>query len=121
MKRLFPAALTLILLTGAAWAEGDAAKGAKVFKKCASCHAVEEGKNKLGPTLFGVVGREAGAVEGFKYSKGLVSAGIVWDEASLTHFLKSPKKFIKGTKMAFAGIRKEKDMSNLLAYLNTLK
>lgn len=102
---------------------GDAAKGEKVFKKCKACHAVGDGaKNKVGPQLNEIFGRAAGSIEGYKYSKAMIAAGadgLVWDEDSLTQYLKKPKDFIKGTKMAFAGLRKDKDMENILAYLAT--
>ena len=113
--------IALIISGGMAIAEGDPAKGERVFKKCSSCHAIEEGKRKLGPSLFGVVGRDAGSVEGFKYSKPMAAADFAWDEETLTGFLENPKKYLKGTKMAFPGIKKEEEMANLLAYLNTLQ
>ncbi|WP_040617509.1 c-type cytochrome [Roseibium sp. TrichSKD4] len=102
---------------------GDAAKGEKVFKKCKACHAVGDGaKNKVGPQLNEIYGRAAGSIEGYKYSKAMIAAGtdgLVWDEDSLTQYLKKPKDFVKGTKMAFAGLRKDADMENILAYLAT--
>ena len=98
-------------------AAADADKGAKVFRKCKSCHTLEVGKRRLGPSLAGIIGRKAGTVEKFKYSKAMAAADIVWDEANLSMFLKKPKKFIKGTKMSFPGLRKPVDIENLLAYL----
>lgn len=121
MRKLVLSLLSVMMLSGPAYAAGDAVKGAKVFKKCAACHSPEEGKNKLGPSLFGVVGRHAAAMEGFKYSKAMKTSGLVWDDENLAHFLKAPKKFLKGTKMSFGGIRKDGDVTNLLAYLDTLK
>ncbi len=121
MKKLVLSLLSVMLLSGPAFAAGDAVKGAKVFKKCAACHSPEEGKNKMGPSLFGVVGRDAASIEGYKYSKAMTKADIVWDDENLAHFLKSPRKFVKGTKMSFGGIKKDGDMDNLLAYLDTLK
>jgi len=96
---------------------GDAAAGEKVFRKCKSCHYVDKEKNKTGPHLVNIVGRAAGAVEGFKYSSAMKDSGLTWDEATLTEFLKKPKTYLKGTKMAFAGIRKDDDLANLIAYL----
>lgn len=97
--------------------------GEKVFKKCAACHKVGEGaKNGTGPTQNGIVGRAAGSVEGFKYSKALMdmaAAGLVWDEASLDAFLENPKAFMKGTKMSFAGLKKPEDRAAVIAYLAT--
>ena len=95
----------------------DAAKGKKVYNKCKACHALKAGKNKVGPTLHGVFGRKAAAVPGFKYSKAMKASGVTWDEESLRAYLKKPRKFIKGTRMAFAGIKKKKQMDNLIAYL----
>lgn len=104
-----------------AFAEGDAAKGEKVFKKCKACHAVGEGaKNKVGPMLNGISDAPAGQVEGFKYSKALVAAaeeGLVWDDANMAAFLTKPKDFMKGTKMSFAGLKKESDVADVIAYL----
>lgn len=98
---------------------GDAAKGEKVFKKCKACHVVEEGKNKTGPSLYGVVGRAAGSIEGYKYSKAMAGSGLVWDAETLDAYLTNPKKYLKGTKMAFAGLKKEKDRADVIAYLAT--
>ena len=104
---------------GAALAAGDAAAGEKVFKKCKTCHSFDPGKRKLGPHLKGVVGRKAGSVEGFKYSKAMAGSDITWDEASLDAFLKKPKKFLKGTKMSFGGLKKDEQRADLIAYLKT--
>lgn len=109
--------LSVAAVAGAAHAEGDAAKGEKVFRKCKACHALEEGKNKVGPTLWGVMNREAGQVEGFKYSKALMEAGLTWDVETLDKFLTKPKDLVKGTKMAFPGLKKEADRANVIAYL----
>ena len=119
IKALF--VLVLVHASNFAFAEGDATKGERVFKKCSSCHAIEEGKRKLGPSLYGIMGRKSGSVEGFKYSKPMVSADLVWNEETLAGFLANPKKYMKGTKMAFPGIKKEKDLADLLAYLSTLQ
>ena len=116
--RLLALTLAAVFAFGVAGAEAaDSAKGKKVFNKCKACHAVEAGKNKVGPTLHKVFGRESGAVEGFKYSKAMKGAGIVWDEETIGAYLKAPKKYIKGNKMAFAGLRKQDDIDNLMAYL----
>jgi cytochrome c2 len=123
MIRLFTAltALLSLALADVALAEGDAAKGEKVFKKCKACHAIgENAKNKVGPHLNNLIGRAAGAAEDFKYSKAMTekgAEGLVWDEASLTEYLKAPKKFIPGNKMAFAGLRKDDDLADIVAYL----
>ena len=92
-----------------------------MFKKCKSCHQVgDKAKNRTGPILNGIFGATAGQVEGFKYSKAMADAGadgMVWDEATLTDFLANPKKSMKGTKMSFAGLRKDEDLSAVIAYL----
>jgi cytochrome c len=118
-------ATLLTALAAPVLAEGDAAKGEKVFKKCKACHAVGEGaKNKVGPILNGIIDSEAGANPDYKYSKGLVAAaadGLVWDTENLTAFLIKPKTFVKGTKMSFPGLKKEADIENILAYLATFE
>lgn len=99
------------------------AKGAKVFKKCKACHKVGEGaKNSTGPILNGIFGATAGMVEGFKYSKPMLAAGedgLVWNEEALAAFLTKPRKFMKGTKMSFAGLRKERDIEAVVSYLRS--
>jgi cytochrome c len=96
---------------------GDAKAGQKVFRKCKSCHYVDKEKNKTGPHLVNIIGRAAGSVDGFKYSKAMKDSGLTWDEATLAEFLKKPKAYLKGTKMAFAGLRKDKEIDDLIAYL----
>jgi|GEM_PF-317530 len=97
---------------------GDAGAGEKVFKKCKSCHVVDAEKHKTGPHLVNLFGRTAGSAEGFKkYSKAIQESGIVWDEQTIDAFLAAPKKYLKGTKMAFAGLKKEEDRANVIAYL----
>ncbi len=99
------------------------AAGEKAFRKCKSCHQVGEGaKNRSGPQLNNVVGRTAGEVEGFKYSKALVKAadgGLVWDDDALAGFLKKPRAFLKGTKMSFAGFKSDDDIAAVIAYLRS--
>lgn len=99
------------------------AAGEKVFKKCKACHQVGEGaKNRSGPVLDAIVGRAAGTVDGFKYSKALnakAEEGLVWDEAAMAEFLAAPKKFMKGTKMTFNGLKKDADIAAVTAYLST--
>jgi len=111
------AAALLVLVSHASWAQGDAAKGEKVYKKCKTCHSLEAGKNKVGPSLNGVMGRTAGAVEGYKYSKALADSGLVWDEATLDSYLAKPKELVPKTKMAFPGLKKEADRQDVIAYI----
>ena len=107
----------LLLGSQAALAEGDAAKGEKIYKKCKSCHSLEAGKKKVGPSLAGLFGRTAGTVEGFKYSAAMKDSGIVWDEETLNTFLEKPKAMVPKTRMAFPGLKKEQDRMDLIAYL----
>ena len=100
-------------------AMGDISTGEQVFKKCAACHSiVKGGKNNIGPALYNVVGRDVGAVGDYKYSKALASYGKAWTFEELNGYLLKPAKWIKGTKMAFAGLRKEKDRASVILYLN---
>ncbi len=100
-----------------ALAEADLAKGEKIFKKCKTCHSLEEGKKKQGPHLAGLFGRTAGSVEGYKYSKAMKESGIVWDEETLDAYLTKPKDLVPKTKMAFPGLKKEQDRIDIIAYL----
>ena len=98
---------------------GDLTHGEKVFKKCAACHSiVKGGKNNIGPALYNVVGRKIGAINDYKYSKALSEYGKEWTFEELNGYLIKPAKWIKGTKMAFAGLRKEKDRASVIKYLN---
>ena len=113
----FAAALGILALNVGNVAAADAAKGRKVYNKCKACHALKAGKNKVGPSLYGIMDRKAGTVAGFKYSKAMKASGLIWNEVALRNYLKKPRKFLKGTRMAFSGIKKEKKMDNLIAYL----
>lgn len=125
---LFSAAAMLALTVTAAQAQettfeitGDAAKGEKVFKKCKACHAVgPDAQAKTGPVLNGILGRTAGTAEEFGYSDVMVQAGadgLVWTPETLAGFLEKPKGYVEGTKMSFAGLRKEADRNDIIAYL----
>ena len=98
----------------------DAAAGKKGFAKCMACHDAKAEKNKVGPYLVGVIGRTAGTVEGFKYSPAMVEAGkggLVWTEDKIHEYLENPKDFVKGNKMAFPGLKKDDEITNVIAYL----
>ena len=100
-------------------AMGDIASGEKIFKKCAACHSIiKGGKNAIGPALYNVVGRKVGSVEDYKYSKALAAYEKEWTLEELNGYLTKPAKWIKGTKMAFAGLRKEADRASVIKYLN---
>lgn len=125
LRTAIAAGALLAAMTMPAFAEGDPAKGERVFNKCKTCHAVgEDAKNKVGPVLNGIVGAAAGQNADFKYSKALLAKaeeGLVWDGEALTAYLANPKAFLKGTKMAFAGLRKEDDIADVIAYLSTFE
>jgi cytochrome c2 len=137
MKKVMIAFAALSMLAAApAFADGDVKKGKKAFKKCKVCHAVGDGaKSKVGPPLNNIFGKTAGTHEGFKYSKVMIAKGgegLVWNDETMAEFIKSPKRYMKGTKMSFVGFLKKKDMEkekkvkkadkkieDLLAYLKT--
>ena len=103
----------------AVMALGDIVSGEKIFKKCAACHSINKGgKNKIGPALYNVVGRAVGSVDDYKYSKALASYGKEWTFEELNGFLTKPSSYLKGTKMSYAGLRKEKDRASIIKYLN---
>lgn len=120
--RAIALAASLLLATLAPPAFGaDPANGEKVFKKCQVCHTTEPGKNKIGPSLAGVFGRAPGTLEGFKYSQAMVAYGengIVWDDETLTEYLADPRGVVKGTTMAFVGLKKEDDRADVIAHLH---
>jgi cytochrome c len=99
---------------------GDTTHGKKIFKKCSACHIVAKGgKNLIGPALYGVVGRPTASISDYSYSSALKAHGKVWDFEELNGFLLKPKSYIKGTKMAYAGLRKDKDRASVILYLNS--
>lgn len=115
------AASVVFIAASGALAAGDIAKGKRLAKKCTVCHTLNKGgKNKLGPNLFGILGSSAASVKGYKYSKAMASSGIIWDEISFTEFMTRPKKFLKGTKMSYFGLKKATQRADLLAYFKTL-
>ena len=103
----------------ALFASTSAVEGAKIFKKCAACHSIaESGSNKIGPALWGVLGRPAGSVPGYKYSKAVASHGKNWSFEEMNGFLIKPKNWIKGTKMSFTGLKKAEDRAAVILYMN---
>jgi cytochrome c len=106
-----------VLIVLPAFAQGDPEQGEKVFARCKACHVVDKEQNRVGPHLVGIIGRPAGSVEGFKYSDAMKNSGKTWDEATIAEYLKNPKAFIPGNKMAFAGLKKEEEVANVIAYL----
>ncbi len=115
-------AVASIAAMPAAAVAGDAEAGKTVFNKCKACHQIGAGaKNAVGPHLDGVVGRKAGAAEGFNYSDALKGSGITWDDANLQAWLTDPKAKVAGTKMVFAGLKDQKDRDDVIEYLKTAK
>ena len=108
--------MIIIILTVSIANTADTVKGKKVFKKCVACHSLEEGKNKIGPPLNNLLGRKAGSVKGYKYSKAMKNSGVVWNEESLDKFLTKPRKFIPKTKMSFRGIKKKSLRDDLISF-----
>ncbi|MCY4543555.1 MAG: cytochrome c family protein [Rhodobacteraceae bacterium] len=102
-------------------AVADMAKGEKVFVKCKACHKLEQGEHTVGPSLFQIVGRAVGVSEGFAYSRPMTELGGEWTVESLNAFMENPRKFLPGTKMSFAGLKKDKDRANILAYFLALQ
>ena len=113
-------AVILLALTLIARAQGvgDAQRGAQVFAQCKICHSLEAGKNLVGPSLHGVIGRKAGSVSGYAYSPAMKNANVTWSDDTLSKYLVDPKAFIPGDKMVFAGIKDPSKLGDLLAYLN---
>ena len=100
-------------------AMGNIEHGEKVFKKCSACHVVNKGgENKIGPALYGVLGRQVAALGDYKYSKAMAAYDKTWTFEEMNGYLRKPQSYIKGTKMAFAGLRKEKDRASVILYLN---
>ena len=107
---------------GLAHADGDAQAGEAVFKKtCAVCHTIEEGKNKIGPSLHGVVGRHSASLTDYSYSDAMKKADKTWDEQTLDGYLANPRGLVPGTKMIFLGLKSEQDRQNVIAYLESQK
>jgi cytochrome c len=122
MKRITALAAFAALFAMPAHAEGDAAKGETVFKKCMACHAPDSKTNKVGPHLGDVVGRKPGSVEGYNYSeamKAFGASGAVWDEATIDKYLENPKDFVPKNKMTFVGLKKPEERADVIAFLKS--
>lgn len=114
---------TAALLTTNQAQAGDAAKGERLYRACAVCHSVDEGVNKVGPSLYNIMGLQAATIEGYRYSKAMKAYGAegnIWNEENMDVFLTSPRKAVPRTKMGYPGMRKAEDRKDLIAYLLTL-
>lgn len=110
----------LIAFSGHAFAQ-DAAAGEKVFAKCKACHVADKPVNRVGPSLMKLNGRTAGSLPDFKFSPTMIEAGqggLVWNDETLTEYLRNPKAMVKGTRMVFVGLKKDEDIANVIAYIN---
>lgn len=123
MKNIgFLAFSAALLVAAPAFADGNADAGKSVFIKCQACHEAEQGVNKIGPTLKGIVGRKTASIADYKYSDAMAAKGAsgqVWDEATLAAYLPDPKAYVPGTKMAFAGLKNPQEVADVIAYLKT--
>lgn len=118
MRNSLLLAFGLAIVMGSASASAaDIEAGKKVFRKCKACHSLKEGTKKVGPSLYDIVGKKAGQMKGYHYSKAMKNADITWDEKTLDEYLTKPRKYVKGTKMTFPGLRKAEDRANVIAYL----
>ena len=113
--------VAVLVYSGAARADGDAAAGKTVFNKCGICHSIKDGENKIGPSLYGVVGRQSHSEAGYTYSDAMKKHDVTWDAETLNTYLVDPRKVVPGTKMIFPGIKDDTERSNVIAYLATLK
>ncbi len=115
MKKDEPKATMVAAVSG-----GDATKGKKVFRKCKACHVADQEKNKVGPHLMNIIGRTAGGLDGYKYSKALADSDLTWNAETLAGYLANPKKYLPGNKMSFGGLRKEDQITDVIAYLESV-
>jgi cytochrome c len=115
---LFGLVAGVALMAGVSAASAqNAAEGEKVFRQCKACHSLEAGKKGVGPSLNGLIGRQSGSLADFAYSPAMKNAGVTWNEENLSKYIADPKGFVAGNKMAFAGVKKEEDLKNVVAYL----
>lgn len=118
MKIVFSAIVSITVLLVPATKAQDAANGQRIFARCKACHTIEKGgPNRVGPNLYGVFGRKIASHEGFRYSEALSSIDGIWDEENLNQWLMSPRIFARGTRMTFAGLRREEERADLIAWL----
>jgi cytochrome c len=115
------AAASVLTLPSLAHADGDAAHGKQVFRQCSVCHSDKPGENRVGPSLAGVYGTKAGEIPGFNFSKAMKDSGLVWNDENLNKYLTSPQSVVKGTRMAFPGVKNDKDRQDVIAYLKSIK
>ncbi|MGE3293458.1 MAG: cytochrome c family protein [Geminicoccaceae bacterium] len=119
-KVVLASVAVVVGFTGAASAQ-DAAAGEKVFSKCKACHVIDAATNRVGPSLHGIIGRQAGTVEGYKYSEAMIQHGkdgLVWSNENLDKYLADPKGFVPKNKMAFPGLKNAEDRANVIAYID---
>jgi cytochrome c len=122
LRTAFLVGLCTLIAGSAASANGDATKGEGLFVRCAVCHTAQSGApNRIGPNLFGVVGRKAGTLAGYSYSSAMKASGITWNEDILTKYLQDPANLVPGTRMTFAGFTNPQQAADMAAYLATLK
>lgn len=119
---LFVALFSFAASLSPALAEGDVKKGKRVFKKCKVCHSLKKNaRAKIGPSLYGIIGRKIAIMPNFKYSKAMSGSDIIWTEEKIKLYLKKPRSMFKKTKMIFPGLKKEKDRNNLIAYIKSVQ
>jgi len=111
-----PAAVVIKDATGASFT-GDATAGERTFAQCKTCHSIQAGQNRIGPSLFGLIGRKAGTAPNYNYSGAMKNSGLTWNEQTLADYLENPRKKVVGTKMTYAGLAKPQDRANVIAYL----
>ena len=111
----------LAIQSGIARADGDPVAGQVVFHKCAVCHSAKQGENKVGPSLYGVVGRPSHSIASYSYSTAMAGYSVTWDKPTLDHYLVNPRGVVSGTKMIFPGLKSDQDRANVIDYLGTLK
>ncbi len=122
MRRLLLASLLILPVAAQAQApEGDATRGATVFRQCTVCHTATAESRPTGPGMLGIVGRTAGKAEGFRYSPVMAESGVVWTEENLDKYLNNPNQFMRGNRMAFPGLRNPQQRADVIAYLKTLQ